>query len=99
MLSASAKNSFRKVASVKANSPFVGYARFRLAEILEKEQHFEPMRLPEQQLKRALIYRIAPDAIVRLDGRLGRRRTGPQHDVRQAAWFTIGPACVPVALR
>jgi TolA-binding protein len=35
-------------------SPFVGYARFKLAERLEKSSHFEPLQLPEARLKKAL---------------------------------------------
>ncbi|MGZ3687728.1 MAG: tetratricopeptide repeat protein, partial [Bdellovibrionota bacterium] len=53
-----AKAAFKKVAASKGNSPFIGYARFRLAEILQKEQRFEPMRLPEAQLKRTLNQRL-----------------------------------------
>ncbi|MGK5087529.1 tetratricopeptide repeat protein [Bdellovibrionota bacterium FG-2] len=39
-------------------SPFVGYARFRLAEMMEGESHFESLQLPETQLKKALDQRM-----------------------------------------
>jgi hypothetical protein len=40
-------------------SPFVGYARFKLAESMEKEAHFVPLQLPEAQLKKALEQRTS----------------------------------------
>jgi len=40
-------------------SPFVGYARFKLAENMEKEAHFDPLQLPEAQLKKALDQRTS----------------------------------------
>ncbi len=43
---------------VESFSPFVGYARFRLAEMMESEAHFESLQLPETQLKKALDQRM-----------------------------------------
>jgi tetratricopeptide (TPR) repeat protein len=40
-------------------SPFVGYARFKLAERQEKNQSFEPLALPEDKLKKAMNQRLA----------------------------------------
>jgi tetratricopeptide (TPR) repeat protein len=39
-------------------SPFVGYARYQLADLMEKEAAFEPMKFPEAQLKRGLNQRL-----------------------------------------
>jgi tetratricopeptide (TPR) repeat protein len=41
-----------------ASSPYVGYARYRLAEMLEKEAHFDPISLPEAKLKRGIKQRV-----------------------------------------
>ena len=41
-----------------AVSPFVGYARYRQAELLEREARFEPLRLPEANLKKGLSARL-----------------------------------------
>ncbi len=40
------------------SSPFVGYARFKLAELLEQEAKFERMELPEERLKKGLNQRM-----------------------------------------
>lgn len=61
---AEAKNAYRKVAALGAGkhavlSPFVGYARFRLASFAEEEGRFDPLRLPEAQLKTAMNQRVA----------------------------------------
>jgi tetratricopeptide (TPR) repeat protein len=45
--------------SAEGLSPFVGYARFKLAESLEKESHFDPLQLPEAQLKKSLEQRTS----------------------------------------
>lgn len=54
---------YRKVAGsgVKGEtlSPFVGYARFRLASFQEEEARFDPLRLPDTQLKKAMNQRLA----------------------------------------
>lgn len=60
----SAKAAYKKVASQlpkkKGESlpPYVGYARFKLAEILESETKFEPFALPEEKLKKSLGQRL-----------------------------------------
>ncbi len=41
-----------------AVSPFVGYARYRLAELSEREARFDPLSLPDTQLKRGLSQRL-----------------------------------------
>ncbi len=58
---ARAKEIFRKVATLntKPLSPFVGYARYRLAEFLEKDARFPELKLPEANLKVALEKRLA----------------------------------------
>jgi len=59
-----AKQSFRKVSTQgdkhksEGLSPFVAYARFRLAEMLERNAKFQPLRLPEAQLKNAMTQRL-----------------------------------------
>lgn len=40
------------------SSPFVGYARYRIAELMQSEATFEPMRLPEAQLQKGLGQRL-----------------------------------------
>jgi tetratricopeptide (TPR) repeat protein len=40
------------------SSPFVGYARFKMAELVQNEASFEPMRLPEVQLQKGLNQRL-----------------------------------------
>ncbi len=39
-------------------SPFVGYARYQLADLMEREASFEPMTFPEAQLKKGLNQRL-----------------------------------------
>ena len=41
-----------------ATSPFVGYARYRLAELMEREAKLAPLKLPEAALKKALDQRL-----------------------------------------
>jgi tetratricopeptide (TPR) repeat protein len=57
---AEAKTLYRKVATTKAraDSPFIGYARFRLAEMMEQETKFEPLEMPEAKLKKSLGQRL-----------------------------------------
>jgi len=56
---AGARATYRRVSELKKNpSPFIGYARYRLAEMLEVEARLEPMTLPEAQLKKALNQRL-----------------------------------------
>ena len=61
---AQARELYRKVGSLGAKnkggsvSPFVGYARFQIAYLTEKEASFEPMRLPEAQLQKGLSQRL-----------------------------------------
>ncbi|MEO5969400.1 MAG: tetratricopeptide repeat protein, partial [Bdellovibrionia bacterium] len=40
------------------SSPFVGYARFKIADLMQSEATFEPMRLPEAQLQKGLGQRL-----------------------------------------
>lgn len=42
----------------ETQSPFIGYARFRLAELLERESKFSILELPEAQLKKAIEQRM-----------------------------------------
>ncbi len=55
-----AKETFGRVAAMKSkqNSPFVAYSRYRLAELIEAEPHFDPLRLPEKSLQRAMKQRL-----------------------------------------
>jgi tetratricopeptide (TPR) repeat protein len=59
-----AKASFRRVGNLgskknsDSGSPFVGYARFRIAEITESEATFDPLKLPDAQLQKALNQRL-----------------------------------------
>jgi Tfp pilus assembly protein PilF len=59
-----AKSIYKKVGSQgsrgKANlsSPFIGYARYKLAELAENEARFEPLKLPEAQLQKGLNQRL-----------------------------------------
>jgi tetratricopeptide (TPR) repeat protein len=39
-------------------SPYVAYARFKLASFMEASAHFEPLRLPEATLKKAMNQRL-----------------------------------------
>jgi tetratricopeptide (TPR) repeat protein len=39
-------------------SPYVGYARFRLADQLEQSQHFTPLELPDTRLKEGMNQRV-----------------------------------------
>ncbi len=57
---AQAKSHFKKVAMQKGGhlSPFVAYSRYRLAEIMEHEAKFDPLKLPEAQVKKALNQRL-----------------------------------------
>jgi tetratricopeptide (TPR) repeat protein len=58
---AGAKKAFEAVGSQKGKglSPYVGYARYRLAEMMETEASFETLSLPESQLKKAVDQRMA----------------------------------------
>jgi tetratricopeptide (TPR) repeat protein len=47
-----------KDAGDAAESPFVGYARFRLAVLLEQEAKFDRLEMPEANLKKALNQRL-----------------------------------------
>ncbi len=42
----------------RARSPYVGYARYRVAELLEKSRSFAPMTLPQAQLQKGLQARL-----------------------------------------
>ncbi|OFZ04155.1 MAG: hypothetical protein A2070_14665 [Bdellovibrionales bacterium GWC1_52_8] len=56
-----AKATYKKVAGhgkSDATSSFVGYARYRLAEYLETSTRFEPLQLPDAQLKKAMNQRL-----------------------------------------
>jgi tetratricopeptide (TPR) repeat protein len=61
----SARAIFKKVANFAPKkktdgvSPFIGYARYKLAERLEHDAHFAPLQLPEAQLKKALNQRTS----------------------------------------
>jgi tetratricopeptide (TPR) repeat protein len=61
---AQAKALFKQVASQSAKkksetlSPYVGYARYKLADLAESEATFEPLRFPESQLQKALGQRL-----------------------------------------
>jgi tetratricopeptide (TPR) repeat protein len=61
----SARVIFKKVAVFSPKkktdgvSPFIGYARYKLAERLEHEARFAPLQLPEAQLKKALNQRTS----------------------------------------
>lgn len=49
----------KKAASLKSNSPWVGYARFQIARQKEEQHKFRfPLRLPEDKLKLALEERV-----------------------------------------
>ncbi|MBC7693647.1 MAG: tetratricopeptide repeat protein [Methylotenera sp.] len=52
------KGSKARAATVSGSSPFVGYARYRLAEMQETEASFSPLQLPETVLKKGLDQRI-----------------------------------------
>lgn len=41
-----------------AASPFVAYARYRQAELMERDARFEPLRMPEANLKKGLQQRL-----------------------------------------
>ena len=52
-----AKAVFKKVSALghkKESSLWVGYARYQIAQRMEKEAHFEPLLLPEAKLKKAM---------------------------------------------
>jgi tetratricopeptide (TPR) repeat protein len=63
-----AKEAFKKVAAIGTNakgvqtagvvSPFVAYARYRLADLLERERTFAPLSLSEEELKKGLSARL-----------------------------------------
>jgi tetratricopeptide (TPR) repeat protein len=55
---AEAKSAFRQTAALSGKSPFIAYARFRLAEAMEKEAKFDQLALPDAQLKKALNQRL-----------------------------------------
>lgn len=58
---AESKKVFKQVAETSGKGPFppdVGYARFQLASQMEVEAKFLPLRLPEDQLKKALDARL-----------------------------------------
>ena len=48
----------KKKSTPTVQSPFVGYARYQLADLMEKEANFEPMKFPEAQLKKGLNQRL-----------------------------------------
>ncbi|HUP56011.1 MAG TPA: tetratricopeptide repeat protein, partial [Bdellovibrionota bacterium] len=52
------KKAAQEESSGPASSPFVGYARYRLAEMLEKSKRFDPITLPETRLTRAVKQRL-----------------------------------------
>lgn len=54
----SGKAAFRRVAKGSGSSPFVAYARYRLAELMEQDTHFDRLELPEAKLKKALGQRL-----------------------------------------
>lgn len=60
-----AKALFQTVASQKPKSkseglsPFVGYARYRIATMAEEDAHFEPLKFPEATLQKALNQRLS----------------------------------------
>lgn len=54
----SSKGRGSKKKSSASLSPFVGYARYLLADLMEKEASFEPMKFPEAQLKKGLSQRL-----------------------------------------
>ena len=59
-----ARAHFKKVASLGKgkpgrSSPFIGYARYRLASLQEEEARFRPLKLPEKQLQAAMNQRVA----------------------------------------
>jgi tetratricopeptide (TPR) repeat protein len=56
-VSKTSKNS-AKYSKNTASSPFVGYARFQIADLMQKEATFEPMTLPEAQLQKGLGQRL-----------------------------------------
>jgi tetratricopeptide (TPR) repeat protein len=55
-----ARQMYRRVAALKAGkgSPFVSYARYRLADLMEQGTRFEKLSLPDTQLKRGLQQRL-----------------------------------------
>lgn len=59
---ARSKEVFKRMGQIRVasgvSSPFVAYARFRLTEFLEKETQFEPLKLPESQLRKSLAQRL-----------------------------------------
>ncbi len=54
-----AKGKKKRAEPLQATGPFVGYARFRLAEIMEESAHFSPLKMPEAVLKKGLAERLA----------------------------------------
>lgn len=54
----SKKDSAAPATGPVADSPYVGYARFRLAELKESEARFDRLAMPEASLKRALNQRL-----------------------------------------
>ncbi len=57
-VSAPAKGKGAKKKSSGPLSPYVGYARYQLADLMERETAFEPMKFPEAQLKKGLNQRL-----------------------------------------
>ncbi len=49
---------FRTEVRGKLRSPYVGYSRYQLARLMEEEQVFQPLRLPEAALQRGLAQRL-----------------------------------------
>lgn len=61
-----AKGAWREVAALGGSgkkgggnrSPYIGYARYQLANLMEREARFEPLRYPQEQLKKAFEQRV-----------------------------------------
>lgn len=51
-------------------SPFVGYAQYRLSEMLESTQNYRPLELPEKKLEKAVAQRI--ESFVTLEKAYGK---------------------------
>ena len=58
---AQAKLAYKAASNLKGKplSPWVGYARYRLAELVEEEAKFEALEMPEAKLKKAVNQRIS----------------------------------------
>src|SRR5262249_55579242 len=53
------KSSSSSSSSSFGNSPYVGYCRYKLAEMMERGKHFDSLQLPDDRLKRGLEQRLA----------------------------------------